>query len=292
MTPSLLHTLLELGHNTSQNLGFAYSDPATSYGEETITETNLLEIRRRHPHQVKIYSYSKREESHITGADWEWHIIGRVRTLKLRVQAKRITRKGKIIKLHHQATMAPKPQIELLIEDAKANKMKPVYCFYCAEQHRDFWSAAVALDGYAAYETGCLIADAHVVSAKSPLHLSDIEAHTVPWHYLCAGGSYCFSIAPYEVRYVESATHRLMQRIIRPESDSPVRQIAMRMPTVNDLNIPDLRDFDQEGVVETDPFEFDREIQVGELQERGIGRLVLIDVTGLDLMARRFQTLG
>ena len=108
MKPSLLHTLLELGHNTSQNLEFAHNDQATSYGEETITETNLLELRRRLPEQVKVRTFSKVKESHVTGADWEWHIIGSIWTLKLRVQAKRVRSSGAILKLDGKLRM---PQI-------------------------------------------------------------------------------------------------------------------------------------------------------------------------------------
>lgn len=296
MTPSLLHTLLELGHSTSQNLGFAYADPATSYGEETITETNLIEIRRRHPHSVKVYTFSKQKESHVTGADWEWHIIGRALTLKLRVQAKRVTKNGAIRKLDSQAKKAPLPQIDLLIKNASTNHLKPVYCFYCAEQHRDYWTAEVTGDEYTAYETGCLIADALVVRAKSPLpkRFSEIEADTVPWHYLFAGGSYRFSVAPYELRFQEPPTYRLMQEIRRPEylsiADLPERATTTRMPTVVDLNTPDRRDFDREGVHETDLGAFEREIQTEEFEKRGISRLVLIDARELDFMTRMFQT--
>lgn len=41
-----------------------------SYGEETITETNLLEIVRRHPMQVRLRTFTKHQEA-LNGADWE-----------------------------------------------------------------------------------------------------------------------------------------------------------------------------------------------------------------------------
>ena len=53
-------TLLELGDATSRNLEFSHRDDVSvSYGEETITETNLLEIRRRHPKRVYLHTFSK-----------------------------------------------------------------------------------------------------------------------------------------------------------------------------------------------------------------------------------------
>lgn len=296
MTPSLLHTLLELGHSTSQNLGFAYADPVTSYGEETITETNLLEIRRRHPAAVKVYSFSKPKESYITGADWEWHIIGKAWTLKLRVQAKRVTKYGAILKLDSQSVKAPLPQIDLLIKDASTYHLKPIYCFYCAEEHRKVWTAGVTAEGHTTYETGCLIADAHVVRAKSPLpgYLSDIESDTVPWHYFCAEGLYYFQTGPYEIRFREPPTHRLMQEIRRSQQISvPSFQgnpTGRSMPTIGDLNSSEEREFDRRGVSETDPNALTREVKSDELERRRISRLVLIDAREPDLMARRFQT--
>lgn len=293
---SFLHTLLELGNATSQNLGFAYADPITSYGEETITETNLLEMRRRHPKTVKVYSFSKQKESHITGADWEWHIIGRALTLKLRVQAKRITKTGAIIKLDGQASKAPLPQIDLLIRDATTHRMKPIYCFYSAEQHRTFLTAPATVDGYSSFETGCLIADAHEVrKMKSlPKYLKDIEKNTVPWHYLCLGGSFEFSTGVYELRFYEEAPiHRLMQEVrvdeISPMPGMPERPQSSRLPTIFDLNIPNRREFDTEGVEETRHEEFERQVSPEELEERRIARMVLIDVREPDFMLLKFE---
>ena len=46
MNLDLALTFLDLGDATSRNLEFSHGDDVwVSYGEETITETNLLEIR-------------------------------------------------------------------------------------------------------------------------------------------------------------------------------------------------------------------------------------------------------
>ena len=77
--------------NDGYALEFSYRpDVPVSYGEETITESNLLELRRRHSDVVHLRTLTRHQESKL-GGDWEWYIVGRKRTLKMRVQAKRVT---------------------------------------------------------------------------------------------------------------------------------------------------------------------------------------------------------
>ena len=93
---NLVKTFLELGDATSRNLEFSHrQDVFVSYGEETITEHNLLEIRRRHRKRICLETFPKRKEAQ-NGADWEWHIVGNKWTLKMRVQAKRARYKGRL----------------------------------------------------------------------------------------------------------------------------------------------------------------------------------------------------
>ena len=100
MNLELALTFLELGDATSRNLEFSHGDNVwVSYGEETITETNLLEITRRHPQIVDVRTFPKKVEA-TNGADWEWHIVGSLRTLRMRVQAKRLQRNG-VLKVKH-----------------------------------------------------------------------------------------------------------------------------------------------------------------------------------------------
>lgn len=292
---SLMLTLLELGHLTSKNLGFAYADQKTSYGEETITETNLLALRRRHPTQVNVFSFSKQKESHVTGADWEWHIVGKVLTLKLRVQAKRVTKRGTISKLDVRAPKAPSSQIDLLINDAVKYLMRPIYCFYCAEEHRSFWTSRPILHGMDSFEAGCLIVDAREIRKLTGLAVSlyHIEKRTVPWHYLVAGGLYASKNNPYERRFLDRPTYCQMLEIqnrsaerVDPQFERPQQS---NFPTIADLNQPDRRDFDRTGVHETHARAFEQQIDYKELEERGIRRLVMIDARHLDPMELHFR---
>ncbi|SCB41162.1 DUF6615 family protein [Rhizobium lusitanum] len=286
---SLLHTLLELGHSTSQNLEFAHSpDVKVSYGEETITETNLLEIRRRHPHKVTLLTFSKSQESKNTGADWEWHIIGKVYTLKMRVQAKRIHKAGGIGNLRQMGKGAAKPQIDLLIEDAKANGLFPAYCFYCAEPQRSYWVKGTVEEEAEAFETGCLIADAETVKSQTPKKLDEIENDTVPWHFLCARHKFSSSRGPYIRRFqedvpIERYVGQFVEEVI-PSYEERATNIGL--PTIFQLNDRRSRLDERKGISRT-PEVVDKEIIPEDFERRGITRFLRIDMRKPDLFAIR-----
>ena len=173
----LLDTLKHLGAVTSRNLEFSYrADVPISYGEETITESNLLELQRRHSDVVHLHTFSKHQESRI-GADWAWYIVGRKRTLKMRVQAKRIQRNG-VLRIRHAVASSGRQQRELLIRAAHAARMRPMYCIYCTESQRSLWRQRAGRPA-----SGCLLANA----SDLPLHarnLDSVEWACWPWHFL------------------------------------------------------------------------------------------------------------
>ena len=235
MTP-LLNTLLELGHSTSQNLEFAYGTKGgIAFGEETITETNLLEFRRRHPQNIHVHSFTKAKESSETGADWEWHIIGRANTLKMRVQAKRVDKNGKIKRLNQSGKKhASYLQIDLLISDALNHGLLPIYCFYSSEIHRKIWTRNKATSQSIPFESGCLLADAAIVKTVSPSKLNDIEKNCVPWHFLCAQKKFSVSKRPYNLRYLEpKQIERYLEEIEEVESSEAFNKF---FPTIDHLN--------------------------------------------------------
>lgn len=175
-------TFAKLGDATSRNLAYSQGEGAgVSCGEETITETNLLEIRRRHSRLVRLSTFSKHAEAQ-NGADWEWHIVGRRLTFKMRVQAKRVQR-DKVLKIAHKVKSSRKQQRDLLIAGASAENMKPVYCIYCTESQRKIWTQDQALPRFRRLETGCLLAGAQDVPQETK-KLGDIEEKCKPWHFL------------------------------------------------------------------------------------------------------------
>ncbi|MEF0940854.1 DUF6615 family protein [Rhizobium sp. BR 362] len=178
---NLCQTFLELGDAISRNLELAYGSHI-SYGEETITEGSLLQIWNRHSAIIDIQTFSKPREA-MNGADWEWHLIGRKYTLKMRVQAKRLAKNGLQIKrLYSQkAKTAPHPQIDMLIADATLQGLLPVYCFYSAEAARSTWTTATMPPRY---QAGCLAGRASDIKVRGSKYLYSIEQVCVPWHFL------------------------------------------------------------------------------------------------------------
>lgn len=180
MILGLCRTFLELGDAVSRNLALAHRDDCyISYGEETITETCLLEIHRRHSKIVKIKTFTKREEAR-NGADWEWCLVGRKHTFKMRVQAKRLAKGSRCFRglLTYTAQNALHPQITMLINDALAHSLFPAICLYSPNDAKKKWK--VSASGHD-FEFGCLVGDARKV------HTSDrelLEHVCVPWHYL------------------------------------------------------------------------------------------------------------
>lgn len=283
-------TFIELGDATSCNLAYAQGKGGVSYGEETITETNLLEIRRRHSKHVHLHAFSKHAEAK-NGADWEWYIVGRRRTLKMRVQAKRV-QSDKVLKIKHEVKSSGKQQRDLLIACATANKMKPVYCIYCTENQRKFWKQDKT---GLSFKTGCLLAGAEDVPQDTKT-LVEIEKRCKPWHYLFMPGV----LALTKAEYIEADTDDVFKfvRIWRPRTPSivvdgevgPMDGSGWNAPTVDDLNDDTGREFDPVGVGETteeDRARLEPDTQAGRemarrdekrLRELRLSRMLVMDV--------------
>ncbi len=265
MISNLVKTFLDLGDATSRNLEFSHRrDVYVSYGEETITEHNLLEIRRRHSDRVHLDTFSKNEEAQ-NGADWEWHIVGNRWTLKMRVQAKRARYKGTL-------QIKYKQQRELLLDKAEFANMKPIYCFYCTEPQRSIWKQSNQEECH----TGCLLADANDVP-ETTKRLCEIERKCIPWHYL-------FERAEFFSRSKSGKLHTVRVGRTGDYSDAN-REAGVRpwdAPTVADLNGEGDGDFDLTGVHETNDEDLNRinpsQADPMQICTRRIHRTLVIDV--------------
>ena len=294
MIPIITTTFLELGDATSRNLAFSHhGNVLVSYGEETITESNLLEIRRRHPEHVYIRTFTKAEEA-LRGADWEWHIIGRKRTAKMRVQAKRI-QCNDILRIKHKVASSGIQQRQLLIDEAKADNMKPLYCIYCTERQRGIWKESRESTMFEDYQAGCLLADASDVPLTTR-KLEEIEAKCIPWHYLFSRSAFMHA----KIELLKQGD--LKHQIYRSSSHTPVPvfnnddlmdqsdSTGWKAPTIDDLNEDTKRVFDQTGIKETTDEDQARlrpksslgleirEYDRNRLHKRGIQRMMVIDV--------------
>ena len=296
MKLDLTLTFLELGDATSRNLGFSHSDDVwVSYGEETITESSLLEIRRRHPEHVRVRTFPKQVEA-TNGADWEWHIVGLRRTLRMRVQAKRLQRNG-VLKFKRTVTSSGEEQRDLLIAEAEADGMKPIYCIYCTEPQRKLWKEDQAVPGFRSFQTGCLLADAEDVLG-STTKLDTIEEKCRPWHHMFAPEvlmqkeTQAFAVDAGE--FVEFISVRLprvpLVRVGKTMEASDSSEWSA--PTIDDLNEDTDREFDRTGVRETNEEDLARlepDTDAGSgvaqsdgerLRELGMRRMMVMDVRG------------
>lgn len=289
-------TFVELGDATSRNLAYSQAEGVgVSYGEETITETNLLGIRRRHPRLVRLHAFSRHAESR-NGADWEWHLVGHRRTLRMRVQAKRVQR-NEVLKIAHEVKSSGRQQRDLLIGGAAADGMKPVYCIYCTEGQRAFWTQDKALPGFEGFETGCLLAGAENVPQDTK-SLVEIEKQCRPWHYLFFPGA----PMPAEAGYVEGNAEDFAEFSALRQTGSyelaidgletPADGSRWNPPAVDDLNEDTDREFDRVGVGETteaDRARLEPETQAGRqmarwdeerLRDLRLSRMLVMDVRG------------
>lgn len=100
-----------------------------SQGEETITDLNLLEIRRSGVRGVRVWKCPKGQEAK-TGLDWEWFVgSDEVGWLRYAVQAKKLKLGTKVYdKLSHK--VRKRLQAEILESYAEANEAIPLYCLY------------------------------------------------------------------------------------------------------------------------------------------------------------------
>lgn len=154
--------------NTAKQLGMAY-------GEETITEHNLLLLKLNLQQQVKLKSFTRTEES-LNGADWEWWIGRHGSWFGMRVQAKRIYYpKQNFPKLYsYKTASAPDTQINILIQRAAAAGITPAYCLYVGDPAPEF--------------SGCQIADAYAVKAVNDKNYSALTPILKPWQNLVCSG--------------------------------------------------------------------------------------------------------
>ena len=97
-------------------------------GEESVTDSNLLDLHRRFP-QIGVHRLSRTRESRV-GADWEWWIGSDAdRWLCLRIQAKRIY-KTDYRALNHPGHDDGDYQYDTLIKNCTEPHFLPYHVFY------------------------------------------------------------------------------------------------------------------------------------------------------------------
>ncbi len=102
---------------------------AISFGEETITDLALLELKRANPKDIRVFQTGKPLEA-LRGTDWEWWVgSANLGWIVYNIQAKKLGFKtGRYDQLGHK--VAGKPQIKLLETYSSFTGHVPMYCFF------------------------------------------------------------------------------------------------------------------------------------------------------------------
>lgn len=128
-TTTLCDSFRALAYKTFDHLGRAKRVSHQPL-EETITDTNMLELKERNSRDVVSHVFSKSAEGRL-GADWEWWITNpsRTRWLGLRVQAKILNlAEDKFLHLHYRS--GGTSQARRLEVVALRDGLVPLYCLY------------------------------------------------------------------------------------------------------------------------------------------------------------------
>ena len=131
MAPTLCETFRALAFHTHNQLSKSQAVGHQPL-EETFSNTNILELKVKHPGEIYSHTFTKPQEG-LSGADWEWWLTNKSRTswLGLRVQAKVLELRSDTFPHLHYASGNPKTyQLQRLQSEAFKAGMVPLYCFY------------------------------------------------------------------------------------------------------------------------------------------------------------------
>lgn len=158
-----------------------------SQQEETITDTNLLDIKRARLANVRVQKIGKKTESK-TGLDWEWWMgSNRIGWWRYAVQAKKV---NKSRQYGLRKKVGDRFQFDILDEYSRANDCVPVYCFYNFNpSHRNarYWNCNLPFDEP---QLGCTLARMDVVKqafkkdAPKTFRSLHFSKETLPWRCL------------------------------------------------------------------------------------------------------------
>lgn len=164
--------------------------------EETFTDTNILELKDRHPAEIFCRTFTKPQEG-INGADWEWWLTdaSKSKWLGLRVQAKVLHLDSNTFPhLHYKSGQSKVYQATKLKRECATDGLIPLYCLYLHYQPTSFRPGIrCGTFGYTAETYGCsLVPLAHIESLQKDGEKNDLKSvvnGAYPWHCLvCCSG--------------------------------------------------------------------------------------------------------
>ena len=183
--------------------------------EETFTDLNLLELKDRHPHEIRCHTFNKPQEGN-NGADWEWWLTDARRTiwLGMRIQAKVLHIKSNTFPhLHYKSGASRGYQSVKLKRQCAKDGLIPLYCFYLHQDPRMLSDAeGCGSFAHATESYGCSLAPMALVDSlrlKGEKNtFSEVIAGSHPWHCLVCCAGYGGSTLPERAwSFLQSAMH-------------------------------------------------------------------------------------
>lgn len=139
-----------------------------SQSEETITDINLLEMKRAQLYNIRVWKAARSEEAK-TGLDWEWWIgSGSNGWWRYAVQAKKLHQSKRYETLSHK--VRGERQIDILARYAKAHRCIPLYCLYNYTKQFDkeeHWHCCRPANPE---QIGCTVASIDIMKTASEKH--------------------------------------------------------------------------------------------------------------------------
>lgn len=184
MTLSLCTTFAQLAYETHDRLKTA-RHVGHQILEETLTDLNILELKRLHPHEIYCKTFTRPQEG-VNGADWEWWLTDptRSRWLGLRVQAKVLELKSDTFAhLHYRPKRGRGYQTTRLKKAAEVDGLIPLYCLYShPPAGAAGWGAVAPSEAY-----GCALASVKDVERlrrrSKSVDFVSVMANATPWHF-------------------------------------------------------------------------------------------------------------
>ena len=219
-----------------------------SQGEETLTDTNLLEIKMAALKSVVVRKCPKDKER-LTGIDWEWWIGSAKRGWRrYAVQAKKLNLKSlRYDQLGHCVDHTP--QHRILEQYAINHHAIPIYCLYNylrrpSKKAQNIWARHCCLSPVQIAQLGCTLTSLeHVQHAlrtrglRTFRFIHNKEGRTIPWRclvkcpnldkYIAAkwGGDWVFPELPPEI-----------ERLRNPKTSSGVPEFDPDYTYYSDYN--------------------------------------------------------
>ncbi|MEP0799421.1 DUF6615 family protein [Funiculus sociatus] len=191
MTILAVQIFEELAKATWERIQFG-EELGCRQGEETITDINILELKRARLCEVLIPEIYKATESK-TGIDWEWWIGSDQRGWwRYAVQAKKVNSDQKYSKLRHIiGKLHPKKfQIDILESYAQGNNCIPLYCLYNFIDDNNLQKYWHCNFNYDKFQFGCTVVPVDVIrkafklGEKKTFQFVHSHESVLPWRCL------------------------------------------------------------------------------------------------------------